>query len=252
MPLPRISVSIVSHGSPAQVRSLLESLAAYEDPACLQLILTANLGDDLPEVDSALWPRLTILRNERPLGFAANHNAAFRHASQDFFCILNPDVIFLEPVFERLTGRILAGEADILAPLAVDAQGEIQDSFRPLPTPLELVRRRTVGGRPPSVQGPELIPTDWLAGFFLLMPSRLYMDLGGMDERFRLYLEDVDLCTRARLKGRAIRLDPTLRFRHDARRASRDDPRFLLWHLGSAARFFASPVYRQARKRSRI
>lgn len=251
MSLPLLSISIVSHDSAEQVGSLLESLAAHEDRSRIQLILTANLGEDLPVVDPSAWGSLVTLRNERPRGFAANHNAAFRHAAHDFFCILNPDVILLEPVFTSLTGRILAGEADVLAPLAVDASGEIQDSFRPLPTPLELIRRRTVGGKAPCVQGAELIPTDWLAGFFLLMPSRLYAELGGMDERFRLYLEDVDLCTRARLKGCSIRLDPTLRFRHDARRASRDDLRFLLWHLASAVRFFASPVYRQARQRSR-
>jgi GT2 family glycosyltransferase len=150
-----------------------------------------------------------------------------------------------------LTQHLRAGEADIIAPLAVDAEGQVQDSFRRLPTPLELIRRRTLGtGAPLVVAGGALLSTDWLAGFFLLMPAHIYAELGGMDERFRLYLEDVDFCTRARLKGRAIRLDPTLRFQHDARRASRDDPRFLLWHISSAARFFASPVYRQARRRS--
>ncbi len=248
---PLLSVSVVSHGSAGQVSTLLDSLAAHEDRSRIQLILTANLGDDLPDVDPAPWASLTILRNERPRGFASNHNAAFLHAQHEFLCLLNPDVIFLEPVFEKLTGRIRAGEADIIAPLAVNEQGEVQDSFRSLPTPGELIRRRTIGSRAPAAfRGADLISPDWLAGFFLLLPSRLYADLGGMDERYRLYLEDVDFCTRARLKGCAIRLDPTVRFQHDGRRASRDDPRFLIWHLSSAARFFTSPVYRQARKRS--
>jgi GT2 family glycosyltransferase len=248
-----LSISIVSHGDAANVRALLSSLAAHEDASRLQLLLTANLGDDLPEVDPARWHSMHLSRNDRPRGFASNHNAAFRRAEAEFFCLLNPDVLLLEPVFEKLIARLRAGEADILAPLAVDGEGRVQDSFRALPTPMELIRRRALGKDAPdalpagAILELPLQKTDWLAGFFLMMRSSLYAGLGGMDERFRLYLEDVDLCTRARLKGCAVRLDPSMRFRHDARRASRADPRFFLWHLSSAARFFLSPVYREAR-----
>jgi len=248
---PLISVSIVSHGSAALMEGLLASLTVHENPARLHLILTGNLGDDLPEVAAAGWGEVTMLRNERPRGFAANHNAAYRHAQGELFCILNPDVTFLEPIFDRLTKRLQAGEADLIAPLAVDVQGRVQDSFRPLPTPMEMIRRRMAERNPPvHVPEGELLSPDWLAGFFLLMPGGLYGRLDGMDERYRLYMEDVEFCTRARLAGCAVRLDTTLRFQHDARRASRQEARFLFWHFSSALRFFTSRVYRAARKRS--
>ena len=156
--------------------------------------------------------------------------------------------MLLEPVFPRLLEHIRAGHGDIVAPIAVGQDGSLQDSFRSLPTPVELFRRRLLGQSGvvvPSTGG--LIEPDWIAGFFQLMPSRLYAELGGMDEAFRLYLEDVDFCTRARLAGYRVMVDPSLRFQHGARHASRQDFRFFLWHLDSAIRFFASPVYRQAR-----
>jgi GT2 family glycosyltransferase len=215
----------------------------------LQLIVTDNLGDDLPALDPTPWHSLVLLRNQRSQGFASNHNAAFKLAQGEYFCILNPDVLFLEPVFERLIEHIATRSADITAPLVIDPQGLIQDSFRSLPTPSELFRRRALGQTPaPKISTEDLISPDWIAGFFLLMPAPVYAGLGGMDERYRLYLEDVDFCTRARLNGLSLLVDPRIHLQHDARRASRQDLRYLLWHARSALRFFISPVYRQARK----
>jgi GT2 family glycosyltransferase len=245
---PLVSISIVSHGNAAEMTALLESIARFEEPSRLQLILTGNLGNDLPELPVFRWHSVVLLRNAKPRGFASNHNAAFRYASAEFFCLLNPDVMLLEPVFPRLLEHIRAGRGNIVAPIAVGQDGRLQDSFRSLPTPVELFKRRMLGQA--GVVAPsagQLIEPDWIAGFFQLMPSRLYAQLGGMDEAFRLYLEDVDFCTRARLAGYRVMVDPSLRFQHGARRASRQDFRFFLWHLGSAMRFFASPVYRRAR-----
>jgi GT2 family glycosyltransferase len=67
-----------------------------------------------------------------------------------------------------------------------------------------------------------------------------------MDERYRLYFEDVDFCTRARLKGMKLIVDSQAQVRHDARRSSRKSFYYLFLHTQSAVRFFTSPVYRQA------
>jgi GT2 family glycosyltransferase len=245
---PLVSVSIISHGNAEEIATLLQSLVSHEQASRLQLILTANLGDDLPDVDPSPWHSVKLLRNKQPRSFAANHNAAFPHAASSMFCLLNPDILLLEPVLERLVAHVESGHAHILSPLAVDPSGCIQDSFRPLPTPMELIRRRTLGqAKAASIGRQELIAPDWIAGFFQLMPASLFAQLGGLDEHFRMYMEDVDFCTRARLAGFSVAVDPAMRFQHGARRASRAEFRYFLWHLGSAIRFFRSPVYRQAR-----
>ena len=111
-------------------------------------------------------------------------------------------------------------QADIVAPLIVDAEAANQDSFRDFPTP------------------------DWIAGIFMLMISETYRALSGFDEIYRLYFEDVDLCARAQLAGLKLLIDTNVRIRHDAHRASRKNPIYLLWHIQSAVRFFTSDVYR--------
>jgi hypothetical protein len=80
---------------------------------------------------------------------------------------------------------------------------------------------------------------------FMLFPACTYQSVGGFDERYFLYYEDVDLCARLRLLGHEIVLCPDATVMHHARRASHRNFRYLRWHLGSMARFFLSPAYRQ-------
>jgi GT2 family glycosyltransferase len=243
-----ITLSIVSHGHAEKVGHLLASLQKYEDTPRFQLILTDNLKDNLPDFDPVPWVSLHILRNDHQAGFAQNHNRAFKLAQGKYFAILNPDLIFEQPIFEKLINSIHTHQADLIAPRIVDENGLAQDSFRTLPTPLELIRRRLPGYtfKPYQPDQAGLIHPDWMAGMFWLMNSDVYRKLGGMDERYRLYLEDVDFCTRARLAGMKLLVDSKVQIRHDAQRSSRKNLYYLFLHLQSAIRFFTSPVYKQA------
>ncbi len=245
---PSLTLSIVSHGDGQKIMELLDSLRTFEPDRQFQLILTDNLGKDLPEASGFPGFSVEMLRNQRPQGFASNHNRAFELARADYFCIINPDVIFSEPVFNDLIATQEKSGADVIAPLIVDSAGAPQDSYRLLPKPLDLIKRQLPGYRftpiPPDVDG--LVRPDWIAGIFMLFKSKTYHRMQGFDERYHLYFEDVDLCTRARLAGLKLVVDTRLRIKHNARRASRKSLTYLLWHLRSAVRFYRSKVYRQA------
>lgn len=246
-PRPLVTVSVVSHGNGSALQTLLESLVRHERADRIQLIVTDNLGSDLPELRSSSWFSLNMLRNERPQGYARNHNTAFQVAKGEYFCVINPDTRFVEPILDRLTQLLETGAADIVAPIIVDSQDRVQDSFRNLPTPLELVWRRTLGSGH-AIPGPraQAVHPDWIAGIFLLMKRETFASLGGFDTAYHLYFEDVDFCTRARLMGLIPLVTTRVRLRHDARRASGREALYLLWHLQSALRFFTSGVYRRA------
>jgi GT2 family glycosyltransferase len=230
------------------LRTLLESLARYEPIAQFQLLVTDNLRTDLAEIRPSGWHSVEVLRPERPLGYAANHNAAFRRCEGAFFCVLNPDVVFRQPVLLQLIRRIDQRQGDMAAPVLVDSLGVVQDSFRGMPTPWELVGRRLIlGGPVADPVSAALLHPDWIAGTFMLLRRATFERLGGFDTRYRLYFEDVDLCTRARLLGLVILVDAGLRLIHNPHRESRRPGRHLLWHIGSALRFFMSDPYRRAK-----
>lgn len=86
----------------------------------------------------------------------------------------------------------------------------------------------------------DLISPDWVAGMFLFARRAAFESVGGFDERYFMYYEDVDLCRRLRQKGYDIRLAPGARIVHDARRTSHTNPRYLMWHLRSIGRFLTT------------
>jgi len=249
---PFISLSIVSHGDAGKIKELLSSIQEHEpDTKRFQIILTDNLGDNLPEFDPVSWASLQILRNKKQQGFAYNHNHAFELAQGEYFAVLNPDLVFERAVFDKLLATLHSYNADLIAPQIMDINGVIQDSFRPLPSPVKLIRRRLPGYRfempKPDTNG--LFHPDWIAAMFWLMPVSTYRALRGMDEKFTLYFEDVDFCTRARLQGMKIVVDTNLQVIHDGQRSSRRNIHYLLLHMKSAFQFFTSPKYRQARQK---
>ena len=242
-----LTISIVSHGNATDVEQLLSSLLLHEVVNRFQIIVTDNLGNDFPDSQQENY---VVIRNEQPRGFAHNQNNAFLHAEGEYFCVLNPDVVLVQSVFDQLIGRIASGQADIVAPLVVDADGTVQDSFRNLPTPFELFRRRFMKqihmSQLPTNNG--LFSPDWVAGMFVLMKTDTYEQLGGFDEKYHLYFEDVDICVRAKLYGISLFVDTKAKIQHNAHRSSKKSLKYLFWHLKSASQFFLSDVYRQARK----
>lgn len=241
---PLITLSIISHGDSEKVKALLESVYRHENTNNLQIIITDNLGSD--DFSEPSFRQATILRNPARKGFAENHNTAFKHVQGEYFCVLNPDILFVRPLLNDLVDQMRQKKADILAPLIVDELGKAQDSFRSLPTPFELISRRL--RREYSVATPiEPLFPDWLAGMFLFMRAETFRALGGFDERYFLYFEDVDFGTRARLAGFRLMLLPDLYVRHDAQRGSQNRFRYFVWHLQSAWKFFTSETYKKAK-----
>lgn len=247
---PLVTLSIVSHGHKNDVINLLASLSAHEEPNQLQIILTDNLGHNLPDIASSHWANLTILRNYSPISFARNHNQASKHALGKYFVVLNPDVVFKAPILDQLVHRLQGNNIDIIAPAVIDSNGNLQDSFRSLPTPWSLMQRRIPGHSPKALQtsGDGLIYPDWIAGIFLLMPRKVFESLEGFDERYTLYFEDAEFCIRAGLKKLRIAIDPDVSILHDAQRSSHSKLEYLLHHLRSAVVFFASETYKAAKK----
>jgi N-acetylglucosaminyl-diphospho-decaprenol L-rhamnosyltransferase len=91
--------------------------------------------------------------------------------------------------------------------------------------------------------GNTFIFPDWVAGIFMFFPSQVFTEMNGFDERYFLYLEDVDLCSRLRLAGYKIVLDPRVLVIHNARRDSHANWQYFKWHIFSGMRFFSSTIF---------
>jgi N-acetylglucosaminyl-diphospho-decaprenol L-rhamnosyltransferase len=241
-----ITVSIVSHGQGRLVAALLEDLECCQNTSAI--ILTQNiLEDDIP-CPASLQSRLRVNRNERPCGFATNHNQAFRFCETSMFAILNPDIRLRGDPFPHLAQALEMSSGGVIAPAVRNSGGGFEDSARNFPTLLGLLRK-LIGLGDGSVVSEGTSPTDvdWVAGMFLLFPASVYRELKGLDEGFFLYYEDVDICIRIWRSNRHVILHPGVTVIHDARRASRRKLHYMKWHLSSMLRFFVMHAWRLPR-----
>jgi len=226
------------------VKTLLADIEMCCKIHSLEALLTLNLAETLPfKVDEFSFP-IIVIRNPAPLGFAANHNQAFAKSSGQFFCVVNPDIRLHKNIFPALLDCLQDTSIGVAAPLVVGEQGEIEDSARRFPTPFKILCKAFGGcrGGDYAVKDEVIFP-DWVGGMFMLFHRETFKALGGFDERYFLYYEDVDLCARLTLHGYKIALCPTAQVVHHAQRSSHRNLKYLTWHVTSMMRFFCSPPF---------
>ena len=237
--LDTLVISIVSHGHGAMVQRLLEELARWSAPAITRVVITHNLKDVPPHAPRGGWPfAVELVQNDRPRGFGFNHNQALRNAPEALVCVLNPDISLAggDP-FTVLKEVALKNGVGCAYPEQVDAQGRRQDAERSVPSPSALWARRGLGRRDGRA--------DWVNAACLVVPGNVWRALGGFDERYYMYCEDVDFSLRLRLGGWKLERAP-VRVIHAAQRASSRSPRHFIWHIASLLRFWRSLVYKQS------
>ena len=242
--IPEISISIVSHAQINLVETLLDDIDSCCRLSSIELIVTLNIGEVLPEnVNKFTFP-IKVIRNSIPQGFAANHNQAFEQAAGSFFCVMNPDVRLNDNPFPALLACLENSSVGVVAPIIVDASGTLEDSARRFPSPFTILGKvfATRKSRDYEV-GDETVFPDWVGGMFMLLPRAQFKQLGGFDQRYFLYYEDVDLCARLRLSGYEVALCPHATAIHQARRDSHRKFRYLKWHMASMVRFFCSMAF---------
>jgi GT2 family glycosyltransferase len=241
---PAVSISVVSHGQIALIANLLKDVELNCLDTSIELILTLNIEEILPFMSDKFAFPIKVIRNANPMGFAANHNQAFTHATGQYFCVLNPDVGFDSDPFPPLLECLKNSSVGVAAPVVLGEGGEIEDSARHFPTPLKIICKALGKCKGSDYMiGAQTIYPDWAGGMFLLFSRAVFEKLSGFDQRYFLYYEDVDICARLRLLGYEVALCPQSSVVHHAQRSSHRSLRYFRWHLTSMMRFFFMPVF---------
>ncbi len=240
--LPIVTISIVSHKQGSLVYNLLRDLQQY-CPDSIEVLLTLNVKEDLPFECAEFTFSIQLIRNKFSKGFGANHNAAFDLGKGRYFCVMNPDIRLECNPFERLVKYCTNNSIGVIAPLVMNPKGTLEKSARRFPTPLSILAK-IFGFEGPSdyLIAKENISVDWVGGMFMLFRNDVYKEIGGFNENYFLYYEDVDLCARIWMSGYQVLLCPEITIIHDARHDSHRNLKYMKWHLFSMTRFFLSRI----------
>lgn len=234
--------SLVSHGQLSMVQDFLADFRVNALSE-VHLLLTLNIEEDEAVLKDFADLPMTVIRNQTPKGFGANHNAAFAVSTADLFVIVNPDIRLKHFSLAALTKTFDAAEVGAAAPLVLSSTGSIEDSARRFPSVASLVKRAIFGRKGPDYSiGQSAIKVEWTAGMFVAYRREAFAEVRGFDENFFMYYEDADICRRLGKKGWSTLLQPATTVIHDAQRASRHSRQHLTWHLQSIFRFLFLPM----------
>lgn len=223
---PLLTVVIVNYNGWADVRRLVQGLAATPEVAAgdCEVVVVDNGSDDPPPrelTEPCKGVRLLALRDNG--GFAAGVNAGWRTARGPWLLVLNPDVVIPEGQLGAIVARVARFEeapeqaAGIVGYGLVNPDGTRQPSVGAFPTLARSLWEQLIPRSRRKYQPGWRIrasAVDWVTGACMLVSGRLLSVLGGMDDDFFLYYEEVALCRSARNQGWTVRYDPSVEVVH--------------------------------------
>jgi GT2 family glycosyltransferase len=220
-----LTVIIVSYNCRDLLRACLSSLQDQTGAPDVRVVVTDNASTDSTlDMVREQFPWVTLVANAENIGFGRASNRGLHFASSGHVLMLNPDTVLphdgIARALEALRQRPSVG---VLGCKLVQADGTVDHaSRRQIPTPLSslaymLKTRRGVGDAAqytdPSAYDSEG-PVGDVNGAFMLLRDQVVREVGGFDETFWMYGEDLDLCLRVTQAGWEIYYWPELEVLH--------------------------------------
>jgi N-acetylglucosaminyl-diphospho-decaprenol L-rhamnosyltransferase len=221
---PRLTVVIVSYECRELLRDCLASLATQAAEVDAHVVVVDNAsGDGTQDMVRADFPWVTLIANPENEGFGRACNVALRLVRAGHVLLLNPDTVLpadgLARSLQALEDRPSVG---ILGVRLVQRDGTVDHaSRRQIPTPASslayLLKLRRPGSRT-AYTDPTAFDTEGVVGAvngaFMLMRDQAFEQVGGFDEDFWMYGEDLDLCLRTTQAGWDVHYWPGLEVLH--------------------------------------
>ena len=224
-----VSVIVPLHNGEAFIGDCLASV-----PPEAELIVVDDASrDGAPEVVRRRFPRAVLVRNEQNLGFAASCNRGISISTGRVKVFLNSDARLHPGALDELVAAFDDPAVGIAGPRLLFPDGRHQVSAASFPTPLRLFLGSLRMARRDHRTDRDV---DWVMGTCLAIHERCLADVGGFDERYFLYVEETDLCWRARRAGWRVRYVASGTVDHDIA-GSIEQPSNAGRHLAGEARF---------------
>jgi GT2 family glycosyltransferase len=206
----RISVIILSWNTRELLKGCLNSIRTSGGQLVQEVIVVDNASvDGSTDMVAAQFSDVTLIRSKENLGFARANNLGIERASGSWLALVNSDVVVHPGCFEELVKYLEKhGEAGLVGPAVIGADGRPQPTCRRFPTIWSTACRSlaldNVFSRWPILSGRELChkgqarlaEVDVLSGCFWMARREAVAQVGGLDERFFFYAEDIDWCKR--------------------------------------------------------
>jgi GT2 family glycosyltransferase len=210
----RLSFIIVNYKTKNLVKNCLKNIEKLNlDFEYEMIVIDNHSGDGLSEMLREKFSKeletgkLQLIESPKNIGMGSGNNLGVKRASGQYIMIINPDVAVLPGSIENLIDFAEKKEGiGCLAPRLLNPNKTIQQSCYQFPNFLMPILLRTGFGifgqkklekyMMSDKDFSHEVEVDWVRGAAMFFRKSFYEDLGGFDERFFMYMEDVDICRR--------------------------------------------------------
>jgi GT2 family glycosyltransferase len=247
-----LSIVVVNYNGRHHLDGCLGSIAEHVSCAHEVIVVDNASSDGSAAFLRSAHPEVALVQSERNLGFAAGNNLGARSATGTLLLLLNNDTRLLGDLSCAVELIRRDSSVGVVGARMVGASHEYRLSAGRFPEPLRLTRFSSLyersgpfrtGDFPADV---ESCPVDWVEGSFLLTRTELWRALGGLDEDYFMYLEDVDYARRVKDRRKRVVYCPRVSYVHAGGYATDRYPHLVAGfrtyhrkHSGAAKRWFA-------------
>ncbi|MHB8681163.1 MAG: glycosyltransferase family 2 protein [Acidimicrobiales bacterium] len=234
-------------------QALLDCVSSLRAEGIDEIVVVDNASSDgSTETLEAADAQVRVVRTGENLGYGAGANRGLALVGTDAVLVSNPDLVVHHGAVDALLAALLADDAvGVVGPRILETDGSRYPSARRFPSWVDAAGHVLVGAlwrenpftrryRMTDLDATVPTPVDWVSGACFLARRAALARVGGFDERYFMYLEDVDLCWRLRGAGYEILYVPAATVTHvQGLSTSRRPYRMLVAHHRSALRFAA-------------
>ena len=186
--------------------------------------------------------------SNKNIGFGKGHNSILHKLTSEnkYHLILNPDVRFHPEILEKLVLKMESNESfSMIAPRVLNSNNELLYTARRYPSLFELIfrflgifKKFTIRGEYKNQNHKKSFSPDFVQGSFMLFKTEDLLRLEGFDERYFMYMEDVDICRKIDLSGKRKLYFPATEIIHTHRKGSSKEFRLFFIHISSIIKYF--------------
>ena len=217
--MPDLSVILVSFNDWDHLEKCLDSLRAFQSRIDTEIVvLDNNSSDGSPDFVRRRFPEVKLVCNSENKGFARASNLGIRASTGEFVLFLNTDTVAdAEAVIRLLENIRQKASIGAVGPALMKDRRTYQISFgRKVDFFSQLVQKAffNLYYSRKLKRDKEIREVGWLSGACLMARRKALEEVGGFDENYFLYFEDIDLCYRIREKGWTLQYCPEAHILH--------------------------------------
>ncbi|MCP4359332.1 MAG: glycosyltransferase family 2 protein, partial [Chloroflexi bacterium] len=222
-----LSIIIVSWNVLDLLRDCLYSIVQEQGDLDVEVIVVDGASTDgSPEMVATEFPWVTLIRFHENIGFPRGNNVGMAKADGRYILLLNPDTVLHGRALETMV-KFMDDNPDVgvVGAQLLNEDGSVQSSRRRFPklttaffesTWLQPWAPRSILADyyVTDVADGETVEVDWVMGACIMTRAEVVMQVGGMDEAYFMYSEELDWCRRIKTAGWRVMYLPAAQITH--------------------------------------